>query len=102
MPLRPSFRMVREVPPGLVSLTELASLNRLATSRQMGFCFLKSAWIPPRMRRSSVKAVMTMARAPAAAASFMARVWVMEVLTGVKTTLAFFMASARQAGGSSL
>ena len=38
------------------------------------------------MRMSSVYAVMSMARAPASRARRMARVWVMEMLTGEKMT----------------
>ena len=49
---------------------------------------------------SSVMLGMVAMRAPAFAASIFARVWVMEVLMGHKTTSAAFMAAAMGAGGS--
>ena len=49
---------------------------------------------------SSVILGMVAIRAPAFAASILARVWVMEVLMGHSTTSAAFMAAAMEAGGS--
>ena len=55
----------------------------------------------PWLNISSVMLGMVATRAPALAASILARVWVMEVAMGAMTTSAAFMAAATAAGGSS-
>ncbi len=71
-----------------------------ASFSQTGLWALKSASIPPLVISLSVNAVITRIRAPADVASFTAFVWVIDLLTGARTTSALFIASATESGGS--